>query len=419
MNSTNSIRPPPDEQWAELGIDHLLEGFHEENSAPPSLNVARKSVSRTPSGSTVPTASISDTVASTKASSTSTSHEGTFGRFSRAVASFFQGGSFSSLGKRKAGNETAEKDTNNAAGPSEKGAGVGVDRGDAKERAEAAYAEAMARGLLPAPKVFVRPVARTRAQAVPTHSTPRTIPHTPGSASLSVPRTPTLYQSPSKKDLQRQKKLTKRVSDLEYKLAEARRELALTLSSGNAPPVPSIPSDILSPPKTDPPPPMKLFWHDDKSGASDHPNHPNTTITSSTPPSTGKIVKKRKAKGHSDGGDDDYKPVATDSDFSPHESGRTSSERDIRRPKAAPTKLKRKSSSRSLKKTKPAKGKENGEVEGEEKVQVEVEVKEAVVIVVPDARVGVPPIPAIPRDVNGKRVTPRKDAYGGLEHEMF
>lgn len=160
MNSTKSIHPPPNEKWAELGIDHLLEGYDQESNAPASLRPSRKGVSRTPSGSTVPSGGSNTDLSTPKGdTSSSTSHEGTLGRLSRAVASFFQAASFSSLGKRKAGNESAE-----AVAPT-------VDRGDAKERAEAAYAEAMARGLLPTPKVFVRPVARTRTPGDPCMST--------------------------------------------------------------------------------------------------------------------------------------------------------------------------------------------------------------------------------------------------------
>ncbi|CAI6333608.1 unnamed protein product [Periconia digitata] len=376
MNSTNSIRPPPDEQWAELGIDHLLEGYDQENSARPSLHAARKGMPRTQSTSAVPTASDPE-LALKREPSAATTREGHFGRISRAVASFFQAASFSSLGKRKAGQDTAETD-----------ATADVDRGDAKERAEAAYAEAMARGLLPTPKVFVRPVARARTQGVSPHSTPHGVPATPNAAHL-VPRTPTLYKSPSKKDFQKQKKLNKRVSDLEHKLSEARRELAMTLSPEKAPPLPSIPSDIISPPKTDPPP-MKRFWHD----KSDVPE------TSPEPAGTNRVIKKRKSRGHSD---DEYKPVATDSDFSHEGAG---SEHDTKRGKSTPSKLRRKSSTRSVKK-------------GPQVVVEEVASQEDVVIVVPDDRVGVPPIPAIPQNVDGRRALPRRDGYGGFEHEMF
>lgn len=204
-----------------------------------------------------------------------------------------------------------------------------------------------------------------------------------------LPRTPTLYKSPSKKDLQKQKKLSKRVSNLESKLSEARKQLAMTLSPDKAPPVLPISSDVLSPPKTDPAP-IKLIWNNHTDN-----NRNDVSDDDIEPASTGKIVKKRKSNGVSD---DDYRPVATESDF-PLES-----EHDNTRSKTTPSKLQRKSSSRSFsKKNKPV---------------VET-LTEDVVIVVPDARVGVPPIPEIPRDMNGKRVTPNRDGYGGFEHEMF
>lgn len=153
MNSTTSIHPPPDELWRDLGIDHLIERFNEENSAPATAaGRGHKKTSPLPGQGTgvsaVPTGLTTPAVAH--------GSEGTLGRISRAVASFFNGAgaSFSALGKRKAGNEHAEP----------KNGGKNVDKAgdDRKKEVEAAYREAKELGLLPAPKVFVRPVSRAR-----------------------------------------------------------------------------------------------------------------------------------------------------------------------------------------------------------------------------------------------------------------
>ncbi|CBX97005.1 predicted protein [Plenodomus lingam JN3] len=34
-NTSNSIRPPPDELWKDIAIDNLIDKFNEENAAPP------------------------------------------------------------------------------------------------------------------------------------------------------------------------------------------------------------------------------------------------------------------------------------------------------------------------------------------------------------------------------------------------
>ncbi|KAF2640851.1 hypothetical protein P280DRAFT_330236 [Massarina eburnea CBS 473.64] len=344
MNSRSSIHPPPNEQWAALGIDHLIEGFN-------------------------------------------------------AGAGF-------SLGKRKAGNENAEK---SAPAP------ASVDRGDAKERAEAAYAEAKRLGLLPAPKVFVRPV--TRKPGVPGTSSsvqlreirlanlhPVSIPPSPGYAVLAQPRPPTLYKSPSKKDLQKQKKLSKRVSDLEHKLAEARKELALTRDPANMPPVPAIPSAFSS--TSSKSSKQVRIMHPSEGSSSSRSLSPNPSSlrqvqniaspnasppsTTTTTTSTGKIVKKRKAMDSND--EIAHTTVTTDSDHS-HDN----------EPQAAPSTTPQRTPTRLVKK-KPGTAMQEKQV----------------MIVVPDASNGVPPMPRIPKNMEGRssRVV-NPDGYGGFEHEMF
>jgi hypothetical protein len=122
---------------------------------------------------------------------------------------------------------------------------------------------------------------------------------------------------------------------------------------------------------------------------------PDAPTQLSTEAKEGKIVKKRKASGETD---EEYKPVPTDSDYSlesEHETKRN------KRSAATPRKLRRNPSSRVLKK----------------KTTV---TQDEIMVVVPDG-VSVPPIPSIPNGVEGKKakVTNGRDAYGGLEHEMF
>jgi hypothetical protein len=108
--------------------------------------------------------------------------------------------------------------------------------------------------------------------------------------------------------------------------------------------------------------------------------------------SSAKIVKKR--KGIADN-DEEFKPIATDSEIS-HDS-----ERESKRSKSTPPKrLKKKNSSRLLK-------------------QKSVVTKDEVVIMVPDG-VNVPPLPSVPKGIDGKKVAVRNDdGYGGFGDEMF
>lgn len=66
--------------------------------------------------------------------------------------------------------------------------------------------------------------------------------HASSDAVLSPPVGPGLRSEPSKRDIAKQYRLSKKVSDLEYKLETARRELKLSVS--NAPPVPDLPSIV-------------------------------------------------------------------------------------------------------------------------------------------------------------------------------
>jgi hypothetical protein len=230
------------------------------------------------------------------------------------------------------------------------------------------------------PIYAVQPHEDTQADQCTVGAT--SVPQTPiaSSSSLIPPRTPTLYKSPSKKDLQKQEKLFKRVSELELKLASAKKELGIALASPKAPPVPPIPANLPSPPAS-----SNFF--------SENETSPHNHAVPSALNSSSKIVKKRKAIVEND---EEFKPIATDSEIS-HES-----ERESKKSKpSAPKKVKKTASSRLLRK------------------KSTTTTKEEVVIMVPDG-VNVPPIPSIPKGVEGKKAAVRNDdGYGGFGDEMF
>jgi hypothetical protein len=242
-----------------------------------------------------------------------------------------------------------------------------------KQAADEAYQArklAQQQGLLPTPKVFVRPtVLRERRE--------------PG-----TPRTPGLYRSPSKKDLTKQKKLSKRVSDLEFKLASARKELHTVLGK-ELPPVPPLPTLI---------PPTPTLTPELTPTLTPAPTPtPDTSLDTQEVQQlqVGKIVKKRKATATDD--DDTYKPVPTDSDGDVSMSAASEPEqRSVKRAKSnTAKKLKRQSSRQSTRLN-----------------------SENAVRIVPDGK-GVPDVPKIPNGVQGKKIRVGDDGYGGLEHEMF
>ncbi|ORY01489.1 hypothetical protein BCR34DRAFT_91898 [Clohesyomyces aquaticus] len=311
MNSTSSIHPP--QHWElyyqELGIDDLIDRYNEEAAAPPS----RAKADSLPAPAPAPAPS-----------------QSAFGRFSRAVTSLWRDSSLSVLGKRKAGEASKEVEGKDGR----------------KAEAELAYAKAKAEGLLPTPKVFVRPIRAHKNTAA----------ETPGGdvpeRSLDPPAT--VRKSASKKDLLKQKVLVKRVSNLEAKLQEARKKLNDALGD-DIPPVPSlngitIPNGRFTPtsqysfgnskstttlalditetskpaktsrsslhqclaspsttslPSTIAEPPKTHFWARDEL-------NPHALVEKKTSPN--KITKKRKA-GAAGSADENYKPVPTDSDM--------------------------------------------------------------------------------------------------------
>lgn len=166
-NTNSSIRPPPAELWKDVGIDGLLDKFSDENEQTPAAprrpnhprrimepTGHRKSPSAARAAGSAPNARKQSDAAATIATA-----EGTFGRFSRAfanVASVFGG----VLGKRKAGHDAPETPVDPAQ--------AALD--ERKRAAEEAYHLAKEQGLLPAPKVFVRPGMLPRAWSAGTSS---------------------------------------------------------------------------------------------------------------------------------------------------------------------------------------------------------------------------------------------------------
>lgn len=153
-NTTNSIHAPPDELWKDVSTERLMDQFDQENSAPAVRKGSRPRQVMSPGAQPSTPAARKSSDAATVATA-----EGTFGRFSRAFASVFGG----VLGKRKAGHADAV--------PSADSEQAKLD--ERKRQAEEAYHLAKEQGLLPAPKVFVRPGMTPRAWSAGTPSPTR------------------------------------------------------------------------------------------------------------------------------------------------------------------------------------------------------------------------------------------------------
>ncbi|KAF2180185.1 hypothetical protein K469DRAFT_693346 [Zopfia rhizophila CBS 207.26] len=378
MNSTSSIHPPPNVFWKDLQIDHLIEKYSQDVSAPPT----HPKIARAPAAFAPPP-------------------QTAFGRLKGWL-----GSGFSVLGKRK-----AEPAQNQEGGKENR-----------KEEVRLAYEQAKELGLLPAPKVFTQPRAKPRF-----HTTQKDGDRTP-----TPTPTPSLHKTPSKKDLQKQAKLSRRVSDLEKKLHEARKELSLTL--GDAPPVPALPStlsDLATPNGRFTASSQHSFRHSasssnlnlgaestrlakrsrstlhdsaektstrhDSMASSSSPNRSHFwaqdelnphNFVENTPNLKQKITKKRKV---GDKGDITYKPVSDTNDESQSEGEASRRTKKLKRSKRGSGKLNKRSTSTT---------------------------KKGAVIVVPDG-VTVPPLPSIPAGMEGNRVAVSDDGFGGLGHEIF
>ncbi|KAF3053670.1 hypothetical protein E8E11_010836 [Didymella keratinophila] len=439
-NTNSSIRPPPSELWKDVGIEALLDKFNDEDASTPAVrrpnhprrimeptghrkspsNAAKAAAAARAAGSGPNPRKQSD------AAATVATAEGTFGRFSRVFANVFGG----VLGKRKHDSTPFEGDAAQAA----------LD--ERKRAAEEAYHLAKAQGLLPAPKVFVRPGMAPRAwsadgpasraseaaeSGVYGTATPLVrADGTPRPRPTLTPRTPgSVARSPSKRDLNKQRKLSKRVSSLEVKLASAKKELQSVLGNECFPAVPPLPGhistglgDALSPTPN--------------AGYAALPNTPHV-FSSDAPLSPsfgedakaslpGKITKKRKSVVHDD--DTEFLPTATatasDVEVSEAEAGRSDAEpilsdEDITSPvPARQNSLKRakRDASKRLKRTSSRLQRKVS------RSSVREEKEERVVVVKPGG--AVPPVPVVPRDVEGRKVkVVGDDGYGGLGHEIF
>ncbi|KNG51193.1 long-chain-fatty-acid-CoA ligase 1 [Stemphylium lycopersici] len=417
-NTNGSIRPPPEELWKDIGIDNLIEQFNEENAKPPvsrksSANhaprVAKPVLSRAASGSATLTAA--------SANSASAPNEGTYARLQRAFASVFG----SVLGKRKAGAMEAEREREQQQQQQQHLHHQQL-LDERKKAAEIAYHEAKDLGLLPTPKIFVRPGMAARTPVQPAEKMQLGLTAALAEAATPVrtpgtPRTPGLRHTPSRKDLHKQKKLTKRVSDLEFKLASARKELHTVLYN-DLPPVRPVPK--FAPPTPDRTQSENEFASPSSAVDADDILMSDASVATTTTPrkSIGKIVKKRKAATHDS--DAEYKPIPTDSEADldllsgqseVSEPENNVPERSIKRVKSSvvhKTSKSKRASSRLHKKF------SRGSLKGAQ--------DEKPITVVPDGA-GVPDVPSIPKELEGKgvRVTvkERDDGYGGWGHEIF
>ncbi|XP_014550368.1 hypothetical protein COCVIDRAFT_31870 [Bipolaris victoriae FI3] len=415
-NTNSTIRPPPEELWKDIQIDDLIDQYNEENAQPPvsrktsanhAARTARPAPARTNSGSSNSDRS-RESSAPAQANSASGPGEGTYARIQRAFASMFG----SVLGKRKAGSMDAERDREQQLHQQL------LD--ERKKAAEIAYYEAKDRGLLPTPKVFVRPAMAARANLQNAEkmqvglttelveaATPMRIPGTP--------RTPGLHHTPSKKDLQKQKKLSKRVSDLEFKLASARKELHTVLYN-DLPPAPPVPK--FAPPTPD----VTQSEHEPASPEARTSTSSNNASTAAR--SMGRILKKRKTTAAHDS-DTDYKPLPTDSEgdtdmFSVPSASEYEADPDNNDDNDEEDELSTKhAKSASRKKSKNSKRQSSRLRKKFSRSSIK---RDEPVCVVPDG-VNVPEVPSLPQDVadevKSRARKGRDDGYGGLGHEIF
>jgi hypothetical protein len=248
---------------------------------------------------------------------------------------------------------------------------------------------------------------------------------TPRPRPTLTPRTPgSVARSPSKRDLNKQRKLTKRVSSLEVKLASAKKELQSVL--GNEcfplPPLPGHISTGLGAGDTTSPTPNAALPNTPHVFSDDAPLSPSfgDDAKASLP---GKITKKRKSVAvHED--DTAFHPTATatasDVELSEAEpeamfSDPGLSDTDpispvparhgsLKRAKRDASKRLKRTSSRLQRKV--------------SRSSVREEKEERIVVVKPGG--AVPPVPVVPRDVEGRKVkVVGDDGYGGLGHEIF
>jgi hypothetical protein len=209
-------------------------------------------------------------------------------------------------------------------------------------------------------------------------------------------------RTPSKKDLTKQKKLSRRVSSLEVKLASAKKELQTVLGNDCFPSVPAIPSNLSG---LSPTPNAPHFFSDSDSPTTDSaslPAHISKKRRSTTNDDTGAVPIMSPASTNRE------LSVDVDTDIDADKENPTSaskSERTIRRVRSASSRHLKRTSSRLTKKLS----------------RQSMNADEDAVVVVPGGTV--PPVPQIPADVQGRSavvvVRAGDDGYGGLGHEIF
>ena len=167
-NTNSTIRAPPEEMWKDFGTELLLDKFTAEQATSPAASRKRhpRHMVDRPSPVEPPTPEQRLAIAQrpiatprtrkqSDGAATVATAEGTFGRFSRLFTGIFTG----VLGKRKS-------DADEPLGSPRRSHSLAPDQATLdhrKQAAEEAYHLAKAQGLLPAPKVFVRPGLPQRA----------------------------------------------------------------------------------------------------------------------------------------------------------------------------------------------------------------------------------------------------------------
>ncbi|KAH7117940.1 hypothetical protein B0J11DRAFT_537093 [Dendryphion nanum] len=422
MNSVNSIHAPPDVFWTQLGIEDLINEANKESVCTGYETTATIGVITAQGAQERAASESSSSKAVNPPQTPGPNNEASiFGRLRSIWRSSTS--TFSGLGKRKAGEKDAvnpnknkqDAEKGNASKHSRKSSDkenrrefdsvnitpgpyshdnkselplLAPDQYASKEEYAQLYADAKSKGLLPKPQVFARPRATPRKSTggianrdiATANSTPRT-----SSAPTPSRITPALRQSASKKDLAKQMKLSKRVSDLEQRLAAARKQLSAVIGD-DAPPVPALPTLPSLPPT-----PNTMNSTKTQSFHQEAQSPTANKIESSPKPSAGKIIKKRKVSNASES---DYKPIPTESDY----------ESDF-------------SSEPIAKKTRRSGTKKSSRLSKRRSVVA----RESVVMIVPDGA-SVPPIPSIPSGIKGKRAQvgeENNDGFGGYGHEIF
>ncbi|KAF2741644.1 hypothetical protein M011DRAFT_482373 [Sporormia fimetaria CBS 119925] len=349
MNSTTStIRPPPERFWNDFGTT-VLSHTTSHTSHP-----SRPAAPRTTTTHSLPV--------------TQAESAGFFGRMSRAAVSLFGWG-----GRKRVGGKSGSGNAGNL--------GREVDLSEERKReAERAYKEAKERGLLPRPRVYVRPGMQGREG----FASPRPI-------------------TPAKEELARQHStLRKRLSSLETRFEDARRKLDTSLSSSAPVTVAYMTTPLV----------RKVV---------------GTEASSSPVLSSSPVPSKRKRGQDEDIGIDCQIDVEEKEnsmftmDSSPPHKPTQSNQPDIPHvARSTSRKRPRKSKSRTLRAVTRTQH-DNTQISVQPKVGVRV---------VPDGE-RVPPVPVIPRGVRGKRARVTEvevdvrmegvedDGFGGYGHEVF